>query len=538
MQPARLLHAMITPTPAYAADQNRARRYLRRGMQYLEIGDLQAARNSLLQSIESDNSLADAHYQLGNCLRRCGDSQGADRALKAAIARDPYLTDAYISLAYLYHDDGRNDEAVSILQKLRTARPKDAELHFKLGGLLVKFDLCAEAETIFRNCPPSDPRHAQAQLTLGNAYQALGQFDKAEQAFLRSIEADAHADAAYLRLANSRRLQPHDAALVRKFEAVLKRSDLSASARVCLHFSLGKMHDDLGSFDEAFAHYRRGNELQHQRVQFDRQGLTDYTTRAKQAFTAGLIRRTAARTATPQPIFIVGMLRSGTTLVERILASHPQCYGLGETELVDSLTRDFAARVGKPYPECISSLTPALAETLAAALQSSWPQKALSFAMVVDKNPLNFLHLGLIAMLFPGAPILHCVRDPLDTCLSIYFQHFAHPRNTYAYDLEDIAFFYRQYLDLMEYWRTVLPGAVHEIHYDALVQNPEAGTRALIAAAGLEWHPACLESHKHSARIETASVWQVRQPIHSDSVGRWRHYESHLQALRQALDKK
>ncbi|MGH8378716.1 MAG: sulfotransferase family protein, partial [Gammaproteobacteria bacterium] len=256
-----------------------------------------------------------------------------------------------------------------------------------------------------------------------------------------------------------------------------------------------------------------------------------------QVFTAEFLRSAAAtpERAAPQPIFVIGMLRSGTTLVERILASHPVCYGLGETELVDALTRDLAAQSGKDYPECARGLTPALCTRHAAALRSAWPAPARRLTHVIDKNPLNFRHLGLISVLFPGAPVVHCVRDPLDTCLSIYFQHFAHPRNTYAYALDDIAFFYRQYRDLMAYWRQVLPASPYDVRYEELVRKPDQQVRALVAAAGLEWDPACLESHKHTERIETASAWQARQPIYSASAGRWRRYARHLDDFRAAL---
>jgi len=229
------------------------------------------------------------------------------------------------------------------------------------------------------------------------------------------------------------------------------------------------------------------------------------------------------------------MLRSGTTLVERILASHPEVVGLGETEMVDALAERAASLTGLPYPDCLTRLKPGQTEALAAALRAAWPVAARKAARVVDKNPLNFLHLGLIALTFPGAPILHCVRDPLDSCLSVYFQHFAHARNNYAYDLGDIAFFYTQYSELMAHWRMVLPAPIHEVHYEQLVQDPEEESRALVAAAGLTWHPNCLKPHEYAASIATASIWQARQPINNSSVARWRHYSAHLDELRRGL---
>ncbi|MGH8292905.1 MAG: tetratricopeptide repeat-containing sulfotransferase family protein, partial [Gammaproteobacteria bacterium] len=524
---------MAETTPNLTPAQAQARRQLQHGMHCLEAGDLQAAANALLQAVRLDDMFALAHYQLGNCLRRYGDNARAEQALLAAIEQDAALNDAYISLAYLYHEGGRDHDAGLILDKLRATHPDDVGLGFQLGGLLVKFGLFAGAERVFANCPPSDARQAQAQLTLGNAYQAAGQFEQAQQAFLKAIDLKADSDAAYLRIAHTRHFGSGDSAMAEKFERILSQPDLSPATHVCLHFSLGKIYDDLASYDQAFEHYRRGNELQHAQIKFDRGQLLDYSARCKQVFTAEFLRSAAATPAraTPQPIFVIGMLRSGTTLVERILASHPECYGLGETELVDALTRDLAAQTGKDYPECARGLTPALCTRHAAALRSAWPAPARRLAHVIDKNPLNFLHLGLINVLFPGAPVVHCVRDPLDTCLSIYFQHFAHPRNTYAYALDDIAFFYRQYRDLMAYWRQVLPAPPYDVRYEELVRKPDQQVRALVAAAGLEWDPACLESHKHTERIETASAWQARQPIYSASAGRWRRYARHLDDL-------
>lgn len=534
-----LPHAMTETQPFPTTTQLRARRQLERGLHYIEVGDMQAAGNALLEAVRLDDSLALAHYQLGNCLRRYGDNERAEQALQAAIERDASLKDAYLSLAYLYHENGRDSDAGLIIDQLLAVRPHDVALHFQLGGLLVKFGLFAEAERVFANCPPADARQTDALLTLGNAYQATGQFDQAERAFMQATERNVNTDTAYLRIANTHQFHAQDRSLASKFEGLLKQEQLTPSTRICLHFSLGKIYDDLGDYDRAFAHFQRGNELQHQRVKFERKDLMDYVARVKRVFTAELLHTTAAAPngRTPQPLFVVGMLRSGTTLVERILASHPACYGLGESELIDALTRDIAAQTQATYPECAERLTPPLAARHAEALRNAWPAPARGFAHVVDKNPLNFLHLGLIAMIFPQAPILHCLRDPLDTCLSIYCQHFAHPRNTYAYDLDDIAFFYRQYLELMTHWQRVMPGRIHEIRYEKLVDNPKAEIRALIAAAGLEWDPACLESHKHAARIETASIWQARQPIYGGSVGRWRHYERHLDGLRQALEK-
>lgn len=521
-----------TPPPAALA----AREAYEQGLVLLERGELKAAHEAFSQSLSQNPSDARASYQAGNCLRLLGDSGRAEMALKAAIRQDPGLQEAYISLAYLYRNLGRRQDAARTLLDLAGNRPQDGSLQLQLADLLGDMGCPAEAASIYEAYLGHDPRHARAQTRLGLVYQKLGRFEDAERALLAAIENDPDSDAAYLRLAHTRRWRPDDAPVMDKLEAALARPGLSRDTRVCLHFALGKMYDDLGLYDRAFSQFRLGNALWHAQVRFDREALADYVSSMKRICTPDLFHRARpARKPGPVPVFVVGMLRSGTTLVERILASHPRALGLGETEMVDALAERAANITGLPYPECLGRLDPGMAGGLAADFRGGWPAEAQSALRVVDKNPLNFLHLGLIALVFPEAPILHCVRDPLDSCLSVYFQHFAHVRNNYAYDLDDIAFFYTQYAELTAHWRAVLPTPMHEVSYERLVEDPEGMSRALVAAAGLDWHPNCLRPHEHAAGIATASLWQARQPINRDSVGRWRHYAAYLDGLRRGL---
>ena len=522
--------------PIRTSQQASARRHYDEGMSQVSAGNDQAALKSFLEAVALDNSLAVAHYQLGNCLRRSGEAAAAELSLKTAIVKDASLRQAYISLGYLHLSQGKRDLAAATLEALASAHPADIPLHHQVSGLLADMGCHTQAVNLYEECLRHRPRSSQTRLKLGQSLQKLGRFEDAAQAYLAAIEADPNSDAAYLLLAHTRCMQAADSPMIRRFETALSNLKLSEETIKCIHFSLGKMYDDLGMYEEAFAHFHAANGLQHRRVQFDRQAFVAYVDSIKRIFNREFFQnRSTVNTSSPLPVFIVGMLRSGTTLVERILASHPQVFGLGETELVDKLAEGLAAHLGVPYPDCITRLDNALAATVAAELQAQWPAEARAATHVVDKNPLNFMHLGLIACVFPGAPILHCVRDPLDTCLSIYFQYFAHPRNNYAYDLDDIGFFYEQYVDLMKHWRTVLPVPIHEIRYEELVGDPEKATRYLLSATGLPWHPDCLEPHKHTDTISTASLWQARQPIYRSAVGRWHHYSNHLESLRKAL---
>lgn len=513
-----------------------AREAYERGFSLLSRGEAGTAAKAFSQALALDPSHALTYYQLGNCLRLTGDVTGAEKALKEAIQRNAALNEAYISLAYLYRQLGRGEEAATTLLSLAAACPGDAALLLQIADLLADMDRPTEATSIYEACLKLTPRLARAHLRLGLAYQKTGQFKEAEQALLAAIDCDPGSDAAYLRLAHTRRWQAADASLLERLETTLSRQGLSQDTRVCLHFALGKMHDDLKLYDQAFSHFHAGNELYREGLEFDREALEDYVSRIKRICVPELFAkmRTATRPG-PVPVFVVGMLRSGTTLVERILASHPEAKGLGETEMVDGLAERLVSIAGTAYPECLGRVDTRMAQSLAAGFQAGWPADIQGRSKLVDKNPLNFLHLGLIAMVFPEAPIIHCVRDPLDCCLSVYFQHFAHQRNNYAYDMGDIAFFHAKYTELMAHWRAVLPLPLHEVRYESLVEDTESASRALVTAAGLAWHPACLKPHEHAGDISTASVWQARQPINRDSVGRWRNYSQHLEELRQRL---
>jgi tetratricopeptide (TPR) repeat protein len=506
------------------------------GLSQVSAGNEQAARQCFLEAIALDDSLVAAYYELGNCLRRSGEALAAEQPLKTAILKDPSHIKAYLSLTYLYISQGMVNLATKTLEALVSVHPADVPLRHQVAGLLADMGQHALAAALYEECLRHRPHSSHTHLKLGQSLQKLGRFEEATRAFLAAIEHDPKSDAAYLLLAHTRRVQPTDSSMIRRFETVLNNPNSSEETIKCIHFGLGKIYDDLGQFEQAFSHYQLGNNLQHHRVQFDRRALAAYVETVNKVFSPEFFNTPPAALArNPTPVFIVGMLRSGTTLVERILASHPKIHSLGETELIDGLAEQLSARLGMSYPDCAAVIDSSLLDIQAVELQARWLAQAGTATRILDKNPLNFLHLGLIARIFPSAHILHCVRDPLDTCLSIYFQYLAHPRNNYAYDLEDIAYFYTQYRILIKHWHAVLPVHIHEIQYEQLVKNPEGTSRELIATLGLEWHPNCLHHEGYTENISTASLWQARQPIYGHAVGRWRNYEKHLGSLREAL---
>lgn len=316
---------------------------------------------------------------------------------------------------------------------------------------------------------------------------------------------------------------------------MLDRADEQADRDSCaaLHFKLGTLLDKAGQYPAAFAHVQRANELRDH--QFDSAAFGAFVDDLIRTFSPEFVRAMArARHGSTRPLFIVGMPRSGTSLVEQILASHPQVQGAGELEDIRLLMAQLPARVQQPFPACFAALTPTLCDELAQPYLDRLTQLSAQARYVSNKMPENFLHLGLVAMLFPQARVIHCRRDPLDTCLSCYFNDFS-GSHAYAYDLADLGRYYHHYQRLMDHWRAVLDLPILELDNEALVADQEGMTRRLLAFCELPWDAACLRFYEHDRVVNTLSYRQVRRPITDVSIGRWRHYAEYLGPLKQAL---
>jgi hypothetical protein len=302
---------------------------------------------------------------------------------------------------------------------------------------------------------------------------------------------------------------------------------VDADQRIRVHFALGKAFDDLQEFDAAMTHFEEANRIKGSVISFNRTGFERRVDRLIERFTPEFITAHVENGDNSElPIMIVGMPRSGTTLVEQILSSHDDVAGGGEMQ--------FWARRGPSFDEArdeasIADFQRQAAKDCLAALRGFAP----GAARVVDKNPFNFLWAGTIHLAFPRAVIIHCRRDPIDTSLSIFSTYFR-PQDDFSTSREDLAFYYRRYRRLMAHWRATLPPARFiEVYYEELVAHPEAQSRRLIAACGLDWRPQCLRPQDNARVIRSASKWQARQPIHAGAVGRWRRYEPWIGTFRE-----
>jgi tetratricopeptide (TPR) repeat protein len=378
------------------------------------------------------------------------------------------------------------------------------------------------------------PNHAEACAGMASCCTDIGDIDSARQWLDRTLQTDPAYAGAYRDLANLKCLTPDDHRFAQLVRLTSARGQPSRR-RSILNMALGEAYRLVGDTEKAFAHYDLGNALKD--VTFDIETHRGYLDRVMRYFNPAHFERVAGKgVASEFPVFIVGMTRSGTSLIEQIIASHPAVHGAGERDDIFQLAENLPEVIGAnaPFPECVAQLQPDDVGVLAAEqldhLRSIAPDKA----RITDKMPSNFMYLGLIATFFPNARIIHCRRDPLDVCLSIYFGEFGghHP---HAYDLEHLGLFYREYERIMEYWSHTLPLRIFDVRYEDVVDDVEGMTRRLIEFCGLPWDDRCLEFHKNERAVHTRSRLQVRQPIYRSSRGRWRPYARYLAPLADAL---
>jgi tetratricopeptide (TPR) repeat protein len=364
---------------------------------------------------------------------------------------------------------------------------------------------------------------------LGQVLAEDGRFDEAAASIDRGLALDPDMVVAWTKLATIRKVGAADRALLERMNAALRRPDLVPWERQALHFALGKGYDDLGDHAHAMREFDAANRIRGARARFDRKAWADYISGLIAATPPGFLeRRRDLGVNDATPILIVGMPRSGTTMVEQVLSSHPDVAAGGELEFWG---QHHLAGVGVFEATAEPGTVHELAHEYLAVLRGLSPQAR----RVTDKMPFNFLLLGLIRQVFPRATIVHCRRHPVDTCLSIFTTDLL-ARYEFAADRGDLAFVYRQYLRLMAHWRSVLPRAGFvEVDYERLATDPEQSIPELVAACGLAWNDACLMPHRNPRAVSTASLWQARQPIYRTSVERWRHYEPWLGELRELL---
>ena len=461
----------------------------------------------------------EALSNLGCLLKEQGRPDEAVACHRRALALGPDVAETHNNLGVALQAAGRLDEAIGAYRRAIALSPGHAQAHNNLGNALKDRNQVVEASECYRKAITLRPDFHEARNNLGIALQDQGRFDDAIAVYEQSLRLGGDPGLAYFGLSACRKFSAADRPVIAAAQAALSDRKLQDGSRCLLRFALGKMFDDLGEYETAIGHFDEANTLARAQRPYDAGRLT--------ALVDGIIAASpgASKDASDSDlsVLIVGMPRSGTTLVEQILASHPNIAAGGELAFWSQRFRTGQAGLGEPAAASISGYLALLRRYSADS------------ARVTDKMPFNFLFLGDAHALFPKARIIHCRRAPIDTALSIYFTHFAGSHD-FAYGRDSIVHYYREYLRLMEHWRAMLPAERFlEIDYEELVASPETVSRRLIAFCGLDWDEACRDHHKTDRPILTASAWQARQPIYRGSAQRWKHYEPWLGELRQLL---
>lgn len=494
-------------------------------------GKYTEAISRLQEALAIDGRNADACAKLGAVLCCVGRYQEAEQALRHAIELKPGHAAAHLNLGTLLRDKGEFAASETALRRAVKQDPKNTRALASLGLTLGMRNRLKEAKTCFESALRLSPREPAVLCSFGWLAGIEGRFEEAEKHYRAALEGDPRHPGAWALLAGVRRMTDADKDWLEGVERTLA-DGVEQLGELKLRYAMGKYFDDLGKYPRAFEQYKRANELQ--------KGVAAQYSRAERVKlvdeTIGLYARQqlaqAAKGASEsaKPVFVTGMMRSGTSLVEQIIASHPHAMGAGELDFWNTAARKHEESLRRGGPD--EPLTRKLAESYLKRLE----QHAPTALRVVDKSTFNTDHLGLIHRVLPRARLIYVQRDAVDNCLSCYFQDFASVAS-FTMDLSDLAHYYREHHRLISHWRSALPeDALLVVPYEKLVADPETWSRRIIEFIGLEWDSRCLEFHNTQRSVLTASNWQVRQRVYSSSVGRWRNYQKFIGPLLELRD--
>jgi tetratricopeptide (TPR) repeat protein len=510
------------------------------GQLLLEMEKPEEALEYCLQAVRLRPQFPEAQNNLGNVLRELGRLAEAKDCYLRALRLNPNLAMSYNNLGQAIQEEGSLDDALPWYQRALELDPQSARIHSNLAGVLEEAGSTGEAIARYQAALAVDPRYAEAHSGLAGVYQEQGRLEEAQRSFRTAVALEPRHAGALAQLATMLSAKLPDAEL-EALRSLLACADLSAAKRATLLFGLAQVLDARGAYGEAAERLREANALMLAEKQKRGQG---YDPADHERFVSGIIaactpaffqRTGGLGLATERPVFIVGLPRSATTLTEQILAAHPRVFGAGELRLGRedflSLARDGEAAAPRERQalEALEHLDRQTIHRIGQRHLERLRQLNDSADRVVDKMPDNYLFLGLLAAVFPRAKFLHCRRDLRDVAVSCWMTNFRQIR--WANDPRHIASRFAQYRRLMEHWRQVLPLAMLEVSYEETVADLERAARRLVAWCGLEWDPACLAFYEGKRLVRTASITQVRQPIYTRSVARWKHYQQALEPL-------
>jgi tetratricopeptide (TPR) repeat protein len=503
------------------------------------LGNFQAALDIFNLLLAKLPNSAEIYNNRGAILQMIRRPEEALASYDQAVTLKPDYANAWFNRGGALKQLNRFEEALASYDQAIALKPGHAEAHNNRGVLLQQMRRFDEAIASYDQAIAAKSDHAAAHNNRGTALMSKGDMAGAEKMFRKALQLKPDFADPLHSLAKMHRYQNPSEPDVKEIFALLQKPGISSENKEHLFFTLGKIYDDCGLYDEAFKYFRQANEIRNVSASYQPDAVAKLTDDIIEVFNREFLsQRFAFASDSHLPLFIVGMPRSGTTLLASILSNHPAIATAGE--LPDMA--DYAMRLGELlksgtfYPQAVKQVTPTVASHIITEYEKRLKCEAKSVSLyIIDKNPLNFRHLGFIAMLFPQAQIIHCTREPLDTCLSNYFTRFPLSLN-YAFDLRNIGHFHLEYARLIEHWRKIPAIRMLDVSYEDLILKTEPTARKMLEFLGLEWDARCLAPHTNPNPIETASDWQVRQPIYQQSLGRWQHYGKYLGPLKEVLN--
>lgn len=500
----------------------------------LAVNDLPVAESLLRPYLKRRPTDVAAIRMMAELAARIGRMVDSENLLRRALELAPAFSAARANLATILYKQNRAAEAIAELETIE--REGVAHLgHTSLkAAALGRIGGHDEALALYRTILDQRPDEPKLWMSYGHILKTVGRLDDSVAAYRRAITVQPTLGEVWWSLANLKTIRFDDADIA-AMEAALERPDLTVDDRFHLHFALGKALEDRGQADASFAHYATGNALRRAEIGYDRATISDHVGRSIVLFSPDFFAARADQgCSSPAPIFILGMPRAGSTLIEQILASHPAIEGTGELPDIPMIAR----RLGGPakaYPDCLADLDPAELHALGEEyLERAQVQRITDRAMFIDKLPNNWSHVGLIRLILPNAKILDARRHPLACGFSNFKQHYARGQN-FAYDLADIGRYYGDYVRLMRHFDAAQPGHVHRVIHEDLVDDPEAEVRRLLDYLGLPFDPTCLAFHENKRAVRTPSSEQVRRPISRDGLEQYRGFAAWLGPLEVSL---
>lgn len=484
-------------------------------------------------SLEPNN--AEYMAWTGKILQSLGHTYLAITKFKKALELDEHNLTALSDLGSLYTRKTLDSEAIVTLRKAISIKPSYTPNLDAISLSLARLGNYDEAIAHAKKAIRIEPKNAAHYFFLGNVFLIQGNLADAIQCYLKTTEIAPLAGEAFYSIAISKRISPEDKSIIHKMETALKKS-MSIDQRKYFLFGLGKAYDDLKEHELAFSYIDKANLLIHS--DYNPKSHTKYIKKLKRIYTKESIFNTSNTfSETHTPIFIVGMPRSGSTLIDQILATHTKVHSAGESSAIHDVIDEIRSQTINPadFPGCVTNFNKKEIEHYREIYLKQTCSDAGDATHIIDKNLFNYLELGLITTLFPNAKIIHTFRHPLDTCLSCYMTGFTFTESSWTHDLEYIGKYYRDYVDLINHWHKVLPVKILDVRYEDMVEDTETNTRRVLDFCDLEWEDTCLDFYKSKRGVNTASFWQVRQPIYKTAMQRWVPYAKHLQPLILAL---